>query len=294
MGDSSANRVGLLAGWGRYPIVVAEALRAQGREVYCIGLAGHADPLLQEICHHYQPARVARIGQHINYFRRHKVHLATMAGKLFKHKILFGRFGWVGLLPDIRTIRACVPMFFTRRVDRTDNNLLTTMIDEYAKDGISFCPATDFAPELLVQPGQISRRKLSAAEWDDVRFAWRLAKELGRLDVGQSVAVKGRAALALEAVEGTDECIRRAGSLCKQGGFTVVKVAKPDQDMRFDVPTIGVGTMEVLHQAGARVLAIEAGKTIVIDQPEVAKLADKYGLSLVAVDAAALEQRRAA
>ena len=116
-------------------------------------------------------------------------------------------------------------------------------------------------------------------------FGWGLAKEMGRLDVGQSVAVKERAAIAVEAIEGTDRCIERAGTFCKAGGWTLVKVAKPQQDMRFDVPTVGVSTIENLHKAGARVLAIEANKTIVIDQPDVIALADRYGLSIVAVEA---------
>ncbi len=285
-------RIGLLAGWGRYPIVVAEALRAQGCEVYCIGLAGHADPILKDICHHYRPAGIARIGWHIGYFRRNGVKLATMAGKLFKHKILFGRFGWLQLVPDFRTMWAVRHMFFTRRKTRSDDNLLLTMVNEYARDGIRFAPATDFAPELLIPAGPLSKRKITGAEWDDVRYAWHLAKELGRLDVGQSVAVKGLAPLAVEAVEGTDECIKRAGSLCKRGGFTVVKVAKPQQDMRFDVPTIGVGTVEVMQQAGCRVLAIEADKTIVIDRQDVMSLADKYGVSIVAVQASEMEQAK--
>ncbi len=110
-----------------------------------------------------------------------------------------------------------------------------------------------------------------------------LAKEMGRLDIGQSVIVKGRAAIAVEAIEGTDLCIRRAGLLCPAGDFTVVKVAKPQQDMRFDVPTIGLGTLESMHTAGAKVLAIEAGKTIIIDEPQVMQFADKHGLAIVAV-----------
>jgi hypothetical protein len=145
-------------------------------------------------------------------------------------------------------------------------------------------PATDFAPELLAQAGQFTRRGPTAAQQQDIAFGWELAKEIGRLDIGQSVAVKGRAVIAVEAVEGTDACIRRAGELCPQGGFTVVKVAKPQQDMRFDVPTIGIGTIESLATAGASVLAIEAGKTIVVDQAEVVAVADKHGLVIVAVE----------
>ena len=144
-------------------------------------------------------------------------------------------------------------------------------------------PATDFAPQLLVPAGQLTRRGPTAAQRQDIEFGWRLAKEMGRLDIGQSVAVQGQAIIAVEAVEGTDACIRRAGELCPQGGFTVVKVAKPHQDMRFDVPTIGVGTIESLIAAGAGALAIEAGKTIVVDRAQAVALADRHGLAIVAL-----------
>ena len=122
----------------------------------------------------------------------------------------------------------------------------------------------------------------------DIEFGWQLASEMGRLDVGQSVAVKGRAVLAVEAVEGTDQCIRRAGTLCEAGGFTVVKVAKPQQDMRFDVPTIGIGTLKSLVQAGGRVLAVEADKTILVDAPEAIAFADQHRLAIVAMQEAAV------
>jgi DUF1009 family protein len=128
----------------------------------------------------------------------------------------------------------------------------------------------------------LTRRKPTGAEEIDIAFGWQLAKEMGRLDVGQSVAVKEKAVLAVEAIEGTDQAIARAGTLCRSGGFTLVKVAKPHQDMRFDVPTVGCTTIESLHRAGGRVLAIEAGKTIVLDQAATVALADRYGIAVVA------------
>jgi len=134
-----------------------------------------------------------------------------------------------------------------------------------------------------VKEGILTRRAPTAAERSDIEFGWVMAKEMGRLDVGQSVAVKEKATLAVEAIEGTDRCIDRAGLLCRAGGWTLVKVAKPQQDMRFDVPTIGVTTIDNLHRSGARVLAIEAGKTIVIDQPDVVALADHFGMSIIAL-----------
>jgi DUF1009 family protein len=276
--------IGLIAGWGRYPVVIAQALKAAGHSVHCIGLKNHADPQLQGICDGYYPCGIARVGHQISYFRRRGITQATMAGKVFKHKVLFGRWGWLSLVPDLRTIKMYFPLFIAGKKDRRDDTLLTAVVDEFARSGITLAPATDFAPELLVKQGLLTRRAPTSAERADIEFGWKLAKELGRLDIGQSVAVKGRAVIAVEAIEGTDECIRRAGQLCPQGGFTLVKVAKPQQDMRFDVPTIGLGTIETLVAAGGKVLAIEAGKTIVIDQDQVAQLADKHGLTIIALN----------
>jgi DUF1009 family protein len=278
------SKIGLVAGWGRFPVVVAQSLKDQGFEVHCIGLRGHADPALAQVCDSYLASGVARIGAHIRYFRRQGVTRATMAGKIFKHKILFGRWGWLSLVPDWKTIRMYFPLFILGRRNRSDDTLLSVIVDQFARDGITMSPATDFAPQLLAKAGRLTRRGPSAAQELDIAFGWTLAKEMGRLDIGQTVAVQGRAVIAVEAVEGTDACIRRAGELCPQGGFTVVKVAKPQQDMRFDVPTIGVGTIENLAAAGARVLAIEAGKTILVDEAEVIALADRHGLAIVAFD----------
>ena len=281
--SESPRRIGLIAGWGRYPLVVAEALRQQKYEIYGLGVVGHADPKLAELCVDFQWIGIAKFGRAIRYFKRRDVTQAMMAGKIFK-TVLFERGGWLRHLPDLRTIRMFVPHFLTRRKDLKDDSLLMAIVDEFASDGIEFGPATDYAPELLVKKGQLTRRGPSAWQWKDIQFGWQLAKELGRLDCGQSVCVKDQAALALEAIEGTDECIRRAGTLCKAGGFTVVKTAKPQQDMRFDVPTIGRGTLETMIEAGASVLAIEAQKTIVLDEPELIELADRNKLIIVAID----------
>ena len=275
--------IGLVAGWGRFPVVVAHALKAQGYEVHCVGLRGHVDESLRKVCDSFVLSGVARIGAHIRYFHRRGVQQATLAGKIFKHKILLGRYGWLPLLPDIRTLRAFFPLFFLGKKDRKDDTLLNVVVEEFAKSGITMAPATNFAPELLAPAGTLTRRGPTAGEQLDIDFGWPLAKEMGRLDIGQSVAVKGRAVVAVEAIEGTDACIRRAGELCSQGGFTIVKVAKPQQDMRFDVPTIGQGTIQALLAAGGKCLAIEAGKTIIVDQAEVIRLADRHGLTIVAL-----------
>jgi len=282
--ESGSSKIGLVAGWGRYPLVVAQALKAQGFEVHCIGLKNHVDAALRDVCHNFALSGVAHMGAHIRFFRRHGITQATMAGKVFKHKVLFGRFGWLSLVPDLRTIRAFFPMFILGKKNRNDDTLLTVVVDEYARCGITMAPATDFAPQLLARAGQLTHRGPTAAEQLDIEFGWSLAKVIGRLDIGQSVAVKGRAPIAVEAIEGTDACIRRAGELCPQGGFTVVKVAKPQQDMRFDVPTIGLGTIQSLIAARASVLAIEAHKTIIVDEPEVISLANQHNLAIISLE----------
>jgi hypothetical protein len=195
-------------------------------------------------------------------------------------------------LPDWRSIRTFYPHFLAMHKDRRDDTLLGAIVEAFGADGITLGPATDYAPELLVKPGCLTDRRPSAAQETDIQFGWRLAKEMGRLDVGQSVAVKDRAALAVEAIEGTDACIQRAGTLCRAGGFTVVKVAKPQQDMRFDVPTIGLGTLDAMVAAGARVLAVEAGRTIMIDQAEVIAQANRHKLIVVALGAEAISDER--
>ena len=275
--------MGLIAGWGRLPIVIAEALRRQGCQTYCLGVLGHADPRLAEVCDDFRWSGLARFGGAVRYFKRHGVLHATMAGKI--HKLfMFQPWFIIRQLPDLRTLRAFIPHFLTRQKDCKDDSLLGVVVDLFQAGGIRLGPATDYAPELLVPAGQLTRRGPSSAQLKDIHFGWNIAKQLGSLDVGQSVAVKNQAALAVEAVEGTDQCIRRAGSLCHAGGFTVVKVAKPQQDMRFDVPTIGLGTLKTMLASGGRVLAVEAAKTIVLDQPEVVDFANQNKLIIVALE----------
>lgn len=275
-------RIGLMAGWGRYPVIVAESLRNSGCEVFGVCIKDHADPSLNSICSDTTWVGMAKLGAAIRYLRRHGVTDATMAGKIHKVR-LFQPWVWFKHLPDWRAVRRFYPHFVLSRADRKDDTLLTAVIEEFAVDGIRFAPATDYVPELLVRQGQLTRRGPSQSQWKDIEFGWAIARELGRLDVGQSVAIKERAALAVEAIEGTDECILRAGQLCRAGGFTVVKVAKPQQDMRFDVPTIGRQTLETMVEAKASVLAIEAGRTIILDEAETVRFANEHGLAIVAL-----------
>lgn len=284
--------VGLLAGWGRLPIVVAEALQRQGRPVCCLGVKDHADPVLAERCDAFQWLGLARLGSAIRFFRRHGVSQATMAGKFHK-TLIYQKGAWVRHLPDFQFVKTFYPHFLAAKKDRKDDTLLGTLVEAFAAAGIVFRPATDYAPELLVPGGPVTARRPTSRQRKDIEFGWQLAKQMGRLDVGQSVCVKDRAVLAVEAIEGTDHCIERAGWLCGAGGFTVVKVAKPQQDMRFDVPTIGRKTLQVMRRAGAGLLAVEADRTILLDHADFVDYADRHRLAVMAIDKSVARQAAA-
>ena len=246
-----------------------------------MAIKDHTDPSLSKICHDYRVFGIGRMGAQVRYLRQAGISEATMAGKFFK-TLIFKKFHVLKHFPDWLTCKHFYPVFVTKSKDRRDDTLLSTVTQLYASGGISFSPATDYANELLVQPGNLTRRKPTSSQQKDIEFGWTMAKEMGRLDIGQTVVVKNQAVMAVEAIEGTDDCIRRAGKL-GGGKFTVVKVAKPNQDMRFDVPTIGVGTIRTIHESGGRVLAIEALKTIILDEVETIAEAEKRGIVIVAL-----------
>jgi len=269
---ATPEKIGLVAGWGEFPVEVARSLLAQGHEVHCCAISGHADPVLETLCTSYRVFGMGRMG----------VKRATMAGKIFKTLLFQRRRDLFKHFPDLTFLRHFYPVYVSRTKDQRDDTLLRTVVDLYAAGGIQFEPATDFAPELLVKTGTLTSKKPNSTQQKDIEFGWAMAKQMGGLDVGQTVVVKEQAVMAVEAIEGTDACIRRAGELC-QGGFTVVKVAKPSQDMRFDVPTIGAGTIQSIHDAGGTVLAVEGEKTIILNEPETIALAERLGIVLVAV-----------
>ncbi|MCX7699688.1 MAG: UDP-2,3-diacylglucosamine diphosphatase LpxI [Gemmataceae bacterium] len=270
--------IGLVAGAGRFPVFFAEKARSLGKRIVCVGLMGLADPVLQSLSHRFCWCSVAQVGRTIRFLTSHGVEAFVMAGKVEKKQIIGSPWRLWRLMPDLRTIR----MWYRRRRDNRDDSLLLTVIDEMERDGLRCASALDLCPELLASPGILTERHPTASQCADIEFGWDLAKEMGRLDIGQSVMVRERAVLAVEAIEGTDAAIRRAGQLCPRGGFTVVKVAKPQQDRRFDVPTVGPTTIRTMHEAGAAVLAIEAGQTILLDAQETISLANRWGISVVA------------
>lgn len=273
--------IGLVAGWGRFPIELAEQARRNGRELVVAAIKSHADDGLKPLARDMRYFGVAKLGAQINYFEQHGVREVLLAGKLFKDRILFHGWGWIGHLPDVTCLSAVYDSFVTGRADQRDDTLLSAVVRAFAARGMKVLASTDIAPELMAEEGTLSRRRPSKREARDIDFGWSIAREMGRMDIGQSVIVRDRTILGVEAIEGTDGLIARMVDLCPRGGFSLIKVAKPQQDMRFDVPTIGLQTIEQMHLAGGTTIAIEAGKTIFVDREETIRRADQLGIALV-------------
>ncbi len=271
--------VGLVACAGRFPVVVAEKARECGIPVVGLGLAGMADPRLKDLCWRFVWLHRFALGRVIRTFQRLGVKRWTMAGK-FEKRLLFRPWWWWRLWPDWHFLRLWL---WRPRPANNDDTLLLGLIAEFRRYGLECVSALDLCPELLVKEGHLTHRRPTSSEWRDIAFGWHLAREMGRLDVGQSVMVRDRAVLAVEAIEGTDQAILRAGELCRRGGFVVVKIAKPQQDKRFDVPTVGPRTIETMHAAGATALAIEAGRTILLDESVTIALANRYGIAITSL-----------
>jgi DUF1009 family protein len=276
--------IGLIAGWGRFPVQVAQSLVRDGHPVCCIAILGHASTDLESICDHVYWSGVGKLGGHIRYFRRHGVNDVTMAGKLFKADLLYRGSLWLRHVPDWTCVKTLGPILVGRQRDARDDSLLLAITRAYASAGLTVRPATDFAPELLVKSGHLAGPVISSRLQHDIHRGWQIAKQMGSLDIGQAITIKDGTVIAVEAIEGTDACIERTGVLCRKGGWTLVKVAKPNQDMRFDVPTIGPQTIERVRAAGGTAIIIEAGITIIVDQATTLEMASKAGITLAAID----------
>lgn len=266
-------KIGLIAGNGKFPLIFAEEAKRQGYAVVAVAHREETDAALENRVDEFQWIYVGQLGKIIRTFQKAGVTQAVMAGGIRKVRLL-GNFR-----PDLRGAR-----FLARLKKRDDDALLRGIADELASDGIKIIDSTFCLANIIPQEGVLTRRQPSAAQWEDIALGVRLAKEIGRLGIGQTVVVKNQVVLAVEAVEGTDAAIERGGKLAKSG-CVVVKVSKPRQDLRFDVPAVGVETINRLRQVDGAVLAIEAGKAILIEKEELLRAADACGIAVVAVAA---------
>ncbi|HUS92876.1 MAG TPA: UDP-2,3-diacylglucosamine diphosphatase LpxI [Phycisphaerae bacterium] len=269
--------IGLIAGAGRPPFLVAAGMRAAGRKVVVAGLRGFASPRLGALADEFVWVGVARLGRWIAALKRRGVREAVMIGQVAKGQ-MHSPLRLLRFVPDLRTAW----LFYVRiRKDKRDNKMLLAAAEELHTEGIELVSSVKYCQEHLADEGLMTRARPASGVAADVEFGWRIARASADLDIGQSVAVKERDILAVEAVEGTDEMIRRAGQLCRKGKWTLIKVARPDQDMRFDVPVIGPETVRSCHQAGCACIVVEAGKVLVLDKPTALALANRLGIAVV-------------
>lgn len=269
----SSSCLGLIAGAGDFPIQVTQGAKRAGCRVTVVGLRGLADPELAELADEFRWAGIARLGRWIRVLRRAGAKSVILAGSV-KKTDMYSRFRVLRYLPDWTSAR----LWFFRLRDKRNDAVLAAVADEFARHGIIMESCVKYTPEQLAAEGVLTRRQPSEAQLRDAEFGWRIAKEMGRLDIGQSVAVKETEVVAVEAIEGTDRMIERAGALVKSGGWTLVKVAKPNQDMRFDVPTIGPETIANLTRNRAGMVVIEAGLTVILDREQTMAAADRAGI----------------
>jgi DUF1009 family protein len=264
-------KLGLIAGNGRFPLIFAEEAKRAGYSVIALAHRGETDAAIERAADEVTWIYVGQLGKLIGAFHRAGVTEAVMAGGIRKVK-LFGNFR-----PDLRGAR-----FLAKLKSREDDVLLRGIADELAGEGIQILESTLCLSHIISAEGVLTKRQPRQQEWDDIRLGFRMAKEIGRLGIGQTVIVKNQVVLAVEAVEGTDAAIQRAGTLA-QSGCVVVKVSKPQQDLRFDVPAVGVDTIHCLHDIDAVVLAVEAGKTILLEKENLLRQADLYGICVAGV-----------
>ncbi len=267
--DGRIREVGLIAGSGQFPILFANAARQASVRVFAVGFEGETDPALSKYVNEFHLVRLGQLNRLVKTFRSAGITHAAMAGAINKSRM------YTKIRPDWRAVR-----FLSRLRNNKDDSLLRALADELESEGILIQPSTIFLPELLAPEGILTRRKPNRREQADIAFGWTLAKAIGRLDIGQCLVVKNLVVLAVEGIDGTDATIMRGGRLCGKGGV-VVKVSKPMQDMRFDVPAVGSDTIEVMKRVNARVLVLEAGKTVIFDRDKMIDLADSAGISIL-------------
>lgn len=278
--DDETPVLGLIAGEGRLPFLVADGAQRAGIRVICIGLADNASPELAEHVDAFYYGAVARPGGWLRKLRRCGVRRAIMVGRVAKTR-LFTPWRIITYLPDWRALR----IWYVRLAgkDKRNDSVLNAIAEEFASAGIILENSIMYCKEHLADEGVMTRTQPSAQVWADIQFGWPMVLEIGRLDIGQAIAVREREIIAVEAIEGTAEMIERAGALCKKGGWTLLKAAKPNQDMRFDVPCVGPDTIESLKRHKAACLAVEKGRTLIIDKPDTLALAEKLGIAVVGV-----------
>jgi len=262
--------IGLIAGTGQFPLLWARAARARGLKVVAVAIKGETFAQLEDEVAEITWVQLGKLGKLIKAFKRAGVTRAVMCGGVKKTRM------FTDVRPDLKALS-----LIGKLRHLADDGILRTLSRVLEDEGIIILPSHELVPELLAEPGLYTRRGPRPEERADAELGWRLAGEMGRLDIGQCLVLRDRVVVAVEAVEGTDACIRRGGELAR-GRAVVVKRCKPGQDQRFDLPSVGAGTVEVMSQSGAECLVIEADKTLVFDREAMVQAADAAGICIMA------------
>ncbi|WP_447973300.1 LpxI family protein [Nitrospira sp. Kam-Ns4a] len=265
----SGERIGLIAGNGRFPIIFAANVRRLGYAVSAVAHIGETDPELERHVDRIHWVKIGQFNKLIRALKDDGVRQAVMLGGIKKTHV------FTTVRPDFRALAVA-----SRLKAWKDDAILREIAAELEREGIQIRESTFGLSGILVDEGVLTRREPSEEEWADIRFGWDMALEIGRLDIGQCVVVKNRVVVAVEAVEGTDEAIRRGGMLAR-GGAVVVKRSKPQQDLRFDLPAVGPATIAVMEAVKASTLALEAGRGILLERGETLRQADRAGIAIV-------------
>ena len=265
-------KIGLIAGSGQFPLIFSKAAREKGYAVYAAAYLKEADPALKDYVDSIEWIHLGQIKRLLKFFKQNNISEAVIIGAITKTRM------FTDVRPDIKAISLIAAMRHTH-----DDGILSAFAGLLEKENIKIRSSTFLLPDLLALEGVWTKQKPNRSEKTDIELGWNLAKELGRFDIGQCVVVGGGSVLAVEAIDGTDETIKRGGRLGK-GTAVVVKVCKPNQDTRFDMPAVGAQTVETMYESGAKVLVVEAGKAVVFDKEEMISLADKYGISILAMN----------
>ncbi|VEN73170.1 conserved hypothetical protein [Candidatus Desulfarcum epimagneticum] len=266
----TGKKIGLIAGSGQFPLIFAQKAKSGNFSVHAAAYVKEASPELEGLVDRIEWLHLGQLRRLIRFFKKNGVTEAVMMGAISKRKL------FSDVKPDTKAISLIASCAVTH-----DDGVLRAFARALEKEGIKILPSTFLLPEILAPAGRWTKRKPSRSEKADIEVAWRLAKEIGRLDIGQCVVAEGGSVLAVEAIDGTDATIRRGGEL-GNGGAVVAKICKPNQDRRFDIPATGAGTIKTMHESGVRALAIEAGAAVVFDREEMLALADQWGISIVA------------
>lgn len=279
--------LGLIAGGGVLPLLEAKGIRLAGREVACVGLAGHHDPDLPALCDRFASVGVLRPGGWVRQLQKWGVREAVMVGGVSKAQLMYepGFYDPRKLLrkmPDRRAIRL---WYRVLRRDRRSQAMLAALADTLADGGVELIDTTRYIPDHLVQPGVNGRVEPSAAARADVEFGWPILMRMNELDIGQAIAVRERDVIAVEAIEGTAAMIQRAGELCPRGGWSLLKGVPETKDPRFDVPFVGLQTIEQMKAAGCRCVALAAGRVILAERPAFLEACDEAGIAVVGIEA---------